>query len=99
VVTYALIAFVMYINQLCRKKQALKRMYALSHARRDLPINTIIDGELMEKRTKDIKDHFFDFDILFLNDKSVMHLTWKERRKLLEDTFRKNDIYTTHLSA
>jgi ATP-dependent DNA ligase len=59
-----------------------------------LPINTIIDGELMEKRTKDIKDHFYAFDILFLNNQSTMHLTWRERRKLLEKTFRENDIYT-----
>jgi len=28
------IAFAMYINQLCRMKQALKRMYALIHAKR-----------------------------------------------------------------
>jgi bifunctional non-homologous end joining protein LigD len=46
--------------------------------------STIIDGELMERRTKDIKDLFYAFDILMDNGKQLTSLPWKERRKRLE---------------
>lgn len=49
-----------------------------------LPIDTIVDGELLDKRTKNIKDHYYAFDLLFLEGKSVMHLPWKARREKLE---------------
>jgi len=58
-----------------------------------LPVGTVIDGELLDKRTKDIKDHYYAFDIQFLNNKSIMHLPWAERRKQLESVFTQNGLF------
>lgn len=54
----------------------------------NLPPMTIIDGELMEKRTKDIKDHYYAFDIIMLKGKMLNGYSWTTRRKFLEETFR-----------
>lgn len=51
-----------------------------------LPVGTIIDGELMEKRTKDIKDQYYAFDILYYAGQPLMSLSWKVRRNYLEHT-------------
>lgn len=53
-----------------------------------LPQGTVIDGELVDKRTKDIKDHYYAFDILFNKGESVMHLPWEKRRAQLESLFQ-----------
>lgn len=45
---------------------------------------TVVDGELMEKRTKEIKELFYAFDILFYKGEPVYRLPWTERRSLLE---------------
>lgn len=58
------------------------------NALQNLLPSTIIDGELMEKRTKDIKDLFYAFDILFDNGKQVTGLPWKERRQRLEKALK-----------
>lgn len=58
-----------------------------------LPDGTIIDGELLDKRTKDIKDHYYAFDILFLEGKPVMHLPYVARRELLEVTIAKYGVW------
>jgi ATP-dependent DNA ligase len=50
----------------------------------NLPVGTMLDGELMEKRTKDIKDQYYCFDILYLEGQPLMSLAWKDRRKYLE---------------
>lgn len=53
-----------------------------------LPPDTMLDGELLERRTKDVKDHYYIFDILFLKGASCMHLPYRVRRAMLEDTVR-----------
>jgi len=67
----------MIMDKLPRLREAL---------RTQLPDGTIIDGELMEKRTKNVKELFYAFDILFHMGRPVYNLPWKERRKLLEET-------------
>lgn len=57
---------------------------ALSH----LNAGTIIDGELMEKRTKDIKDHYYAFDILMYEGKLMTGFTWQLRRAILEQALK-----------
>ena len=49
-----------------------------------LPDNTILDGELLEKRTKNIKDHYYVFDVMFIEGKSQLHLPYYKRREALE---------------
>lgn len=49
---------------------------------------TIIDGELIDKRTKDIKDHYYAFDILMLDGRLTTGFTWQLRRALLEQTLK-----------
>jgi bifunctional non-homologous end joining protein LigD len=48
-----------------------------------LPSGTVIDGELIDKRTKGTKDHYYAFDIQFYKGKSVMNLPWHQRRVAL----------------
>jgi ATP-dependent DNA ligase len=50
----------------------------------NLEIGSIVDGELMEKRTKDIKDLYYAFDILYEGGKALMGMAWKDRRNRLE---------------
>lgn len=57
-----------------------------------LPVNTMLDGELMEKRTKEIKDKYYAFDIIFFKNQPLVHLAWTERRKYLEYSLLSNDI-------
>lgn len=58
-----------------------------------LPPDTIIDGELIDRRTKSIKDHYYAFDILFYEGKSVMNFEWWQRRELLEKIVAKYGIW------
>ena len=58
-----------------------------------LPYNTIVDGELLDKRTKDIKDHYYAFDVLYIEGKSVMHLPWTARREKLENLVAQYGIW------
>ena len=51
-----------------------------------MPDDTIIDGELIDKRTKDTKDLFYAFDILVLKGERLFNKPWKERRDFLEQT-------------
>lgn len=60
----------------------------------NLPVNTIVDGELLDKRTKNIKDHYYMFDIQFLEGKSVMSRPWHERREILEKVVAQYGIWT-----
>lgn len=50
-----------------------------------LTLDTVIDGELIDKRTKDVKDEYYAFDILFFEGKPLVNVPWKERRKILEN--------------
>jgi ATP-dependent DNA ligase len=59
----------------------------------NLPEGTIIDGELLDKRTKEIKDHYYAFDVLFHEGKSVMNLAWKDRREILEKIIAQYSIW------
>ena len=49
-----------------------------------LPDNTMVDGELLDKRTKNIKDHYYAFDVLYIEGESLMHLPYSARREKLE---------------
>jgi ATP-dependent DNA ligase len=46
--------------------------------------NSILDGELIDKRTKNTKDEFYAFDILAFEGALLYGKPWKERRALLE---------------
>jgi DNA ligase-1 len=61
---------------------------ALSH----LPDGTIIDGELIDKRTKDIKDVYYAFDIISLKGENLCGEPWSIRRNLLEQTLDGIDV-------
>ena len=76
-----------------RKKTVIPDTLALTRWElMKLPEGTIIDGELLDKRTKDIKDHYYAFDIQFYKGESVMHLPWKERRDILETAIITNNV-------
>jgi ATP-dependent DNA ligase len=49
-----------------------------------LPPMTVIDGEMQNNRTKDIKDLFYAFDILMWEGKWLFGQPWRSRRALLE---------------
>lgn len=49
-----------------------------------VPEGTIIDGELLEKRTKNVKELFYAFDILCYRNISCLKYPWYQRRLLLE---------------
>jgi ATP-dependent DNA ligase len=44
---------------------------------------TMIDGELLERRTKTVKGEYYVFDLMFLTGQSCMHLPLIERHRLL----------------
>jgi bifunctional non-homologous end joining protein LigD len=67
-----------------RKTIIYDQLPVTRNALQRLPYSTIIDGELMEKRTKDIKDLFYAFDILYEGGKQLTSLPWKHRRERLE---------------
>jgi len=50
-----------------------------------LPDNTLLDGELIDKRTKDVKGLLYLFDVIWYNGKLVTGLPLVERRKILDD--------------
>ena len=50
-----------------------------------VPENTILDGELIHFRTKDIKGALYLFDILVLRGRQITDLPLADRRKHLED--------------
>jgi ATP-dependent DNA ligase len=54
----------------------------------ELPPLTVIDGELIDKRSKDIKDHYYAFDILFAAGKQLTGMSWTLRRKILEEVMK-----------
>ena len=49
-----------------------------------LPDGTIIDGELLNNRTKEIKGVYYVFDILMFRGRHLVSLPLKERREILE---------------
>jgi ATP-dependent DNA ligase len=49
-----------------------------------LPDGCVIDGELLQNRTKEIKGVYYVFDLLMLDGKSVVNLALWRRRQLLE---------------
>lgn len=53
-----------------------------------IPEMTIIDGELLEKRTKKVKELFYAFDILVYRNVPVFKYPWHERRLLLEHVIK-----------
>jgi len=53
-----------------------------------IPPCSIIDGEILEQRTKELKGIFYAFDILLANDRLLTGRTWTERRKHLEQLVR-----------
>lgn len=63
-----------------------------------LPPDTMIDGELLDRRTKDLKDHYYAFDVMYIEGESVMHLPWWKRREKLELLLAKYGVWV-ELSA
>lgn len=53
-----------------------------------LPNNTVIDGELLDRRDKQIKDTFYAFDILAINGKTLWNEPLSKRRKALESILK-----------
>ena len=49
-----------------------------------VPENTILDGELIHNRTKNIKELFYAFDVLKYKGISLINQPFSERRKCLE---------------
>ena len=46
--------------------------------------NVILDGELLDRRTLEVKSFLYLFDIICINDNLITNLPLQERRKLLE---------------
>jgi len=55
-----------------------------------IPPCTIIDGEILEQRTKEVKGIFYAFDLLVAEDRLLTGRPWQERRKQLEEIVRPN---------
>jgi ATP-dependent DNA ligase len=53
-----------------------------------LPDGCVIDGELLQNRTKEIKGVYYIFDILAVDGASVVNLPFWQRRQLLEAAFK-----------
>jgi ATP-dependent DNA ligase len=53
----------------------------------DIPPNTVFDGELIDKRTKSLKNIMVFFDVPFYDGKNLQSLPLKERRHYLEQHF------------
>lgn len=56
-----------------------------------IPDDSMIDGELLDRRTKDIKDVYYVFDILYWGGKMLFQLPLWERREFLESVIKPND--------
>jgi ATP-dependent DNA ligase len=56
-----------------------------------LPDKCVIDGELIENRTKGIKGVYYVFDILVLSGTSILNLPLWERRRLLEPILKMSE--------
>ncbi len=77
----------------------------IAEALKRLPVNTVIDGELVALddegrtdfnllqnfRSAESRIHFYAFDILILKGKDLTHLPLSERRAILEKTLTVND--------
>lgn len=57
-----------------------------------LPRHTILDGELLDRRTKSIKKTYYLFDVLLFDGQDVTHTPYRDRRRIVED------IYGTYLA-
>jgi ATP-dependent DNA ligase len=55
-----------------------------------IPENTIVDGELIHKRTINIKGRLYLFDIIVYRGKELHNLPLRERRKYLDDIMCNN---------
>jgi ATP-dependent DNA ligase len=60
-------------------------------ALRNIPDGTILDGELLERRTKTVKDLWYGFDVIRLKNKFVNDLPLWQRREMLEETIKGGD--------
>ena len=60
-----------------------------------LPKVTLVDGEVLERRTKQIKGEFYAFDLLWLRGRPVWHLPLTERRKGLEQVIIPDGVHIT----
>jgi bifunctional non-homologous end joining protein LigD len=49
-----------------------------------IPPCSIIDGEILDRRTRDIKGIFYAFDVLLAEDQLFTGKPWTDRRKALE---------------
>jgi len=58
---------------------------------RNIPDNSLLDGELLDRRTKDIKDVYYVFDILWWNGVKIWSEPLWQRRKILESVIQPND--------
>jgi ATP-dependent DNA ligase len=56
-----------------------------------IPDMTLIDGELLDRRTKDIKDTYYVFDLLWWANKPLWNLPLWQRREFLESVLKTND--------
>lgn len=54
------------------------------HAFKDVPVGSIFDGELIDKRTKNIKNVIVLWDCMFWGNKDIRPLPLKERRTYLK---------------
>ena len=49
-----------------------------------MPANTMLDGELIDKRTPGIKQTYYLFDLLRVSGEDITGWSWLKRRELLE---------------
>ena len=54
--------------------------------------DSIIDGVLLDKRTQDVKQHYYAFDVIRLNGEMLYWETWTERRRRLEIIYQRHDL-------
>ena len=84
---------------LFRKRKSFNRQYQhVFDALRDLPQNTVVDGEivalddagrpnfnfLQHSRSQAKRIHYFVFDLLVYENRDLMHLSFVERREILK---------------
>jgi len=58
------------------------------HKFENVPVGSIFDGELIDKRTKDVKNIVVLWDCMFWGDRDIRHLPLKERRLKLRQWVR-----------
>jgi len=86
-----------------RRRKSFNRQYQhIFDALRDLPLNTVVDGEivalddagrpnfnlLQHSRSQAKRIHYFVFDLLVYDNRDLMHLPLAERREILKSNVK-----------